>query len=157
MPREELVARFGRHDRACGRVGGDHRDVVIMQPRNRPGRNSWLAAIRRFEGAWREAELPSEVTGVYEHDVARFDAYVLCGGCRVEFVGSDRKAGLEMFHAEVPRDVDHDGSPHDAARQMVHAEAARPTGRCDQPSPVTVVEGRVAADVTEAVELRRCL
>ena len=36
VPREELVAGFGRHDRARGGVGRDHRDVVLVQPRDRP-------------------------------------------------------------------------------------------------------------------------
>ena len=48
VPREELVARLGRHDRARGGVGRDHRDVVIVQPRNRARRDAGLAAVGRF-------------------------------------------------------------------------------------------------------------
>ena len=80
-----------------------------------------------------------------------------CAGGPVELVRSDRKAGFEVLDAEMARDVEQHRPPDDAAREVVHAEAARAAGRGDQSGPVPVVQRVVAADVTEAVELGRCL
>ena len=82
----------------------------------------------------------------------------LCRGRAVELVGTDREAGLEVLDAEVARDVEQHRPTDDALlREMVHAESAGAAGRGHETGPVTVVERRVAADVTETVELGRCL
>ena len=53
---------------------------------------------------------------MHEHDVACADVDALRGRGRVELVGADREARLEMLDAEVARDVEQHRAPDDALR-----------------------------------------
>ena len=98
------------------------------------------------------------MAGANENDVSHADLDALRAGGSVELVGSDRKTRFEVLDAQMTRDIQEHRPPDDAvAREMVHSEPARATGRGDQPGPVPVVERVLAAHVTEAVELRRGL
>ena len=158
MPREEVVARLRRNDGARGRVGGDHRHVVVVQPGNRAGRDAGLVPARRLRNVRSETELPTDVTGANEDDVTGADVDALRAGRAIQLVGSDRKSRFEMFDAEMARDIEEHRPSDDAvARKMVHSQPARASGRGDEPGPVSVVERVFTADMTEAVELRRRL
>ena len=104
-----------------------------------------------------EPELPADMTGVHEHDVAGTDGHTLRRRGAVELVGTDRKSGFEVLGSEMAGDVEQHAPPDDAAREVVHTQAAGASRRGDQAGPVSVVEGGVAADVAEPVELGRRL
>ena len=107
VPREEFVARLGRHDRARGGVGRDHRDVVIVQPRDRARRDARLAARRPRRA------IPARGRASSRRDRCararcrpRRPSTPCARGRAVELVGTDREAGLEVLDAEVARDVE---------------------------------------------------
>ena len=76
----------------------------------------------------------------------------------VELVGTDRKSRLEVLGSEMAGDVEQHAPPDDPApRGGAHPSRRAPPVSGDQAGPVSVVEGGVAADMAEPVELGRRL
>src|SRR5205085_2024971 len=103
-----------RYDLARGGVGGDHRDVVIVQPRDRADRDPRLVPAAGERIGRDEPDLPGDMTGVHEHDVAGTNGDILRRRGTVELVGTDGETGLEMIDTEMARDVEQHRAPDDA-------------------------------------------
>ena len=143
VPREELVARLGRHDRARGGVGRDHRDVVIVQPRDR-ARSRCRARARSAASGEPAASADFQPTWpVCTSTMSPAPTRTPCAAAAPSSSsGPIGKPALEVLDAGVARDVEQHRAPDDAVREVVHAEPARAAGRGHEPGPVAVVERR---------------